>query len=90
MFSFEISITGDISLILLDVEQKIKKGGGTFVGNREFGNFSGKYKKALFSGIIEGNYKVNGDKVVINITKSTGVASQKQIEDEIREYFKPK
>ena len=88
MFSFEVSITGDLGKILLEVEQKIKKEGGTFFGNRESGSFSGKYKKAIVSGTIEGKYEVIGDKVKITITKKTGPASQKQIEEEIRGYFK--
>ena len=90
MFSFEIPISRDISQILFDVEQKIKKEGGKFFGTKESGNFSGKYKKAVFSGTIEGKYVVNGDKVTITITSKTGVATPKQIEEEIREYFKQK
>ena len=90
MFSFEISISGDISLILFNVEQKITKEGGKFVGTKESGTFSGKYKKAVFSGIIEGKYTVNGDIVIITITKMTGPATQKLVEEEIRDYFKQK
>jgi glycine cleavage system aminomethyltransferase T len=90
MFSFEITISGDISVILYKVEQEIKKGGGTFVGTTESGRFSGKYKKLVFSGTIEGTYKVDGDKVTVTITNKTGPAPDDKIEEEIRKYFKEK
>jgi hypothetical protein len=86
---FEITVSGDIGLIIFEVEKKIKETGGTFIGNRESGKFSGKYTEAG-GGTIVGSYVVNGDKVMITIDSVTGAArfSKGKVEKAIRDYFK--
>lgn len=82
--SFKVSVTKDLAAALKEVEDGIVSNGGTFKGDLNGGEFSGK----TILGMIHGEYKcLSDDEVEITITKKPFAAPSGKIEAGVREYF---
>lgn len=77
--SFDIPIDEPIGAVLIRVQDAVKEAGGTFNGDVVRGSFSG-------SG-VEGDYRVEGASIRVNLSKKPWVVSWAYVEGEIRSFF---
>ena len=76
---FTINKPSDITTTLAKVSRTIKNNGGNFLGNENFGRFSGNG--------VEGQYNIMGEHIKVSIIKKPFFAPDSLIEKKISEYF---
>ena len=81
---FDVTVNGNLAVVLDQVRSKIVGAGGNFSGDTTSGAFSGPSPV----GMIEGKYSVRGNVVTITITSKPIPAPCGMIESETRDYFK--
>ena len=76
-----VSIKEDVACLISKIKDLIQKEGGSFNGDTEKGSIS----LGSLMGTVKGNYVVNGNVCVLEITDKPFVATQGFIESKIRE-----
>jgi hypothetical protein len=84
MCQFSLPVQGDPLSLLQRAEHEITSKGGAFTGNDAQGSFRAKTP----IGSIEGAYTVDGQQIILNITKKPFLLSCNKIERELRSLMK--
>lgn len=79
MCRFNIPFAGDAESLLSRAKQEIEGSGGSLMGNGTQGEFSAKTP----IGSIRGFYQVEGQQIILTITKKPLLLSCKKIEKEL-------
>jgi len=82
--SFKFNINSSPAAIINNVKSKIEKGGGSFTGDENEGNFN----LPTPVGAIEGNYSVRINELKIDITKKPMMLPCSMIESELKKRLK--
>lgn len=82
--SFVVKLKEEASTIFGKMKSAITGGGGSLIGDKEFGSFEGK----SFLGMIKGEYRsISGNEIEITIKQKPFLVSYNRIESEIRKYL---
>ena len=80
-FKINVSIEQDVEILVNKIRDWVRKEGGTFSGDTDNGSIAIK----TMMGTVKGNYAVNGNECILEITDKPFVATQGFIESKIRE-----
>ena len=80
-FKINVSIRQDVESLVGKIRDWIQQEGGTFSGDTENGSISIN----TMLGAVKGNYVVNGNECVLEITDKPFLVPQGTIESQIRE-----
>jgi hypothetical protein len=77
--SFRLPLKGDPDALASQAEQVARQAGADFVGDGKAGRFAAKG--------VEGRYEVQGDSIMVTITKKPLVAPWSLVEEKVRSFF---
>lgn len=83
-FKMNFSFKQDVENLTSKIRTWIQQEGGTFIGNASNGSIAIK----TMLGTVKGNYTVNGNECVLEITDKPFLISHATIESKIREALK--
>jgi hypothetical protein len=80
MCQFSIPFSSNAESLIARANQQIEKSGGSFTGDTSQGNFQGTTP----IGSIVGSYQIEGQEIILSITKKPFLLSCGKIEKELR------